>query len=203
MKNSMRLALTAILLLAVSIGGKSQTTQQDGWAGDLYWVDGVGYRLNVAEGKATVSGSSGDLAGYLYLPDALYVEKDAGGNALDPSVFNVVSVAENAFAGRDQITAVSMGSNIGSISSTAFADCLGIKEVVFRQADETDPSVLGLYARFPKNTPPIRFVGYGKEIPIPASESSYVAFPTEEITPSLGFSNRAESRGAWSGACRG
>ena len=134
------LALVALFLsvpCGVAMAQRAEATQ-DGWrertAGSkdfLYWVRGVGYRLNGADLRAEVVATDTDLEGEVTLPDALLVTRDAQGNLFndDRYSYKVTSIGAQAFKGRDRVTKVILGQYVATIESEAFAGCALLAEV--------------------------------------------------------------------------
>lgn len=142
------LALVALFLSVPCGEAMAQRAEatRDGWrertAGSkefLYWVRGVGYRLNVADLRAEVAATDTDLEGEVTLPDALIVTRDAQGDLInaDRYSYKVTSIGAQAFKGRDRVTKVILGQYVATIESEAFAGCALLAEVARLEGSET------------------------------------------------------------------
>lgn len=132
------LALVALFLSVPCGEAMAQRAEatQDGWreAGSndfLYWVRGVGYRLNDEGLRAEVVETDTDLEGEVTLPDALIVTRDAQGDLIndDHYSYKVTSIGAQAFKGRDRVTKVILGQYVATIKREAFAGCVNLEEV--------------------------------------------------------------------------
>lgn len=107
------------------------------WAQDYDYATGVylaGEKCNVkilsgdANPTVAYAGTTDVSAKSIEVPDAVIIED---------VVYKVVSIADNAFSGNENVTKVVSGKNVASIGEKAFSDCPSLEEVVLSASLES------------------------------------------------------------------
>lgn len=121
---------------------------QDGWKAQetnpqnyLYWVNGVGYRIDETSGTAKVVESAKDLQGDVSLPSALTITRSKDGAEFSHYSYRVTAIGEKAFAERSSIASIFLGSEVTDIEREAFKGCSQLKKVIYVGASA--PNVAG------------------------------------------------------------
>lgn len=114
---------------------------QDGWKAQeadpqnyLYWVNGVGYRIDETSGTAKVVESAQDLRGNVSLPSVLRITRDKDGAEFSHYSYRVTAIGVKAFAERSSIASIFLGSEVTKIEGEAFKGCSQLKKVIYVRA---------------------------------------------------------------------
>lgn len=111
---------------------------QDGWKAQetnpqnyLYWVNGVGYDVDLGKHTAMVVESAKDLQGEVSLLSTLTITRWMNGAEIHPPIsYAVESINEGAFENR-KITSVVLGVGVKRIKTKAFKGCSQLKKVIY------------------------------------------------------------------------
>ena len=111
---------------------------QDGWKAQeadpqnyLYWVNGVGYRIDETSGTAKVVESAQDLRGNVSLPSVLRITRDKDGAEFSHYSYRVTAIGVKAFAERSSIASIFLGKWVTKIEGEAFKECSQLKKVIY------------------------------------------------------------------------
>ena len=125
-----------LFMLLLLPGGR--LCAQDGWKAQetnpqnyLYWVNGVGYRIDETSGTAKVVESAKDLQGDVSLPSALTITRDKDGAEFSKFNYTVTAIGEKAFAERSGIASIFLGKWVTKIEGEAFKGCSQLKKVIY------------------------------------------------------------------------
>ena len=125
-----------LFMLLLLPGGR--LCAQDGWKAQetnpqnyLYWVNGVGYRIDETSGTAKVVESAKDLQGNVSLPHVLTITRDKDGAEFSDYSYRVTAIGVKAFAERSSIASIFLGSEVTDIEGEAFKGCSQLKKVIY------------------------------------------------------------------------